>query len=192
MTWFTRALRSSTGGIALVALLVVGLDQLTKQVVMRFVGYGEEINVVPGFFRLVHWGNSGAAFSLFRNNNTLLAAVAVIALVALYMGRHHFNARTLLGQLSLGLICGGILGNLIDRVLVGHVVDFLYFHVHQRGGRELGFPAFNVADSAICTGVALVFLNTWRTDREEKKLAETASAAASASSTPKTVGESHT
>lgn len=191
MSWFTRALRSSTGGIALVALLVVGFDQLTKQVVMRFVGYGEEINLLPGFFRLVHWGNSGAAFSLFRDNNAVLAAVAVIALVALYLGRHHFNARTLLGQLSLGLICGGILGNLIDRILVGHVVDFLYFYVHQRGGREIGFPAFNVADSAICTGVALVFLNTWRAERDGKAIAEAAAASCPAPATSKTLTEPH-
>ncbi|HPC62319.1 MAG TPA: signal peptidase II, partial [Verrucomicrobiota bacterium] len=56
------------------------------------------------------------------------------------------------------------------RVTVGHVIDFLYFYVQQRGGGEIGFPAFNVADSAICTGVGLVFLLTWRSERNSKTL----------------------
>lgn len=153
--------------IGLIALLVVGLDQLTKLVVLRLLGYAQEKVVIPGFFKFVHWGNTGAAWSLFRGNNNVLALVAVAALVVLYFSRHHFDARTLLGQIAFGLICGGIAGNLIDRLTRGHVIDFLYFYI-QRGGSELGFPAFNVADSAICTGVALVFLLTWRNEREPR------------------------
>jgi signal peptidase II len=57
---------------------------------------------------------------------------------------------------------------LIDRLWAGHVIDFIYFYVQQRGGREIGFPAFNVADSAICTGVGLVFLITWQSDRKAR------------------------
>jgi len=83
----------------------------------------------------------------------------------LFLSRHHFDARSLLGQFAFGLICGGILGNLIDRLWAKHVIDFLYFYVQPRGGNEIGFPAFNVADSAICTGVGLVFLLTWRSER---------------------------
>ena len=120
---------------------------------------------MEGFFKFVHWGNTGAAWSLFRGNNYLLALVAIGALVVLYFSRHHFEARTLLGQVAFGLICGGIVGNLIDRLWFGHVIDFLYFYLLQRGGTEVGFPAFNVADSAICTGVGLVFLITWKTER---------------------------
>jgi signal peptidase II len=94
----------------------------------------------------------------------LLALIAVIAIVVLYVSRHHFEARSRLGQLAFGLIFGGIIGNLIDRLTVGHVTDFLYFYVERSSG-VLGFPAFNVADSAICTGVALIFLVTWRNER---------------------------
>ena len=71
-------------------------------------------------------------------------------------------------QAAFGLICGGILGNLIDRVWAKHVIDFLYFYIQPRGGTEIGFPAFNVADSAICTGVGLVFLLTLRSERSVK------------------------
>jgi len=59
-------------------------------------------------------------------------------------------------------------GNLIDRLRVKHVIDFLYFYLQQRGGSEIGFPAFNVADSAICTGVGLIFLLTWRNEHRPK------------------------
>jgi signal peptidase II len=151
--------------IGLIAAMVVGLDQLTKLLVLRWLGYAQEKLVIGGFFKLVHWGNTGAAWSLFRGNNNALALVAVAALVVLFFSRHHFDSRTLIGQIAFGLIFGGIAGNLIDRVSRGHVIDFLYFYI-QRGGAEVGFPAFNVADSAICTGVALVFLLTWRSERE--------------------------
>jgi len=156
--------RTPNRRIASIALLVIALDQLTKQIVLRFLGYAQEKVVVEGFFKFVHWGNTGAAWSLFRGNNHLLAIVALVALVVLVFSRHHFDSRTLLGQFAFGLIFGGIVGNLIDRLSAGHVIDFIYFYVQQRGGSEVGFPAFNVADSAICTGVGLVFLITWKTE----------------------------
>jgi len=167
MSLFDSILQTPNRRIGLIALIVVGLDQLTKLLVLRLLGYAQEKVVIPGFFKFVHWGNTGAAWSLFRGNNNALAIVAVAALVVLFFSRHHFDSRTLIGQMAFGLIFGGIAGNLIDRLSRGHVIDFLYFYI-QRGGSELGFPAFNVADSAICTGVALVFLLTWRNEREPR------------------------
>lgn len=162
-------IRTPNRRIAVIALIVVGLDQLTKAIVLRFLGYADEKVVVPGFFKFVHWGNTGAAWSLFRGNNELLAIVALLALLILFLCRHYFDSRTLLGQIAFGMIIGGIIGNLIDRVRVNHVIDFLYFYVQPRAGADpIGFPAFNVADSAICTGVALIFLITLRTDRAAK------------------------
>jgi signal peptidase II len=158
--------RSRTCRIATVAVVILVLDQATKLLVLRYLGYdldyARERVVVPGFFKLVHWENTGAAWSFLTGHNNLLALVAVVALVVLFLTRHHFNSRTLPGQLALGLIFGGILGNLIDRIRTGHVIDFLYFYA-QLWGKERGFPAFNVADSAICVGVGLIFLITWRT-----------------------------
>jgi signal peptidase II len=149
--------------VALIAVVIVFLDQLTKIIVVHSLPSSvHEKIVIAGFFKLVHWENTGAAWSLFRGSNGTLAIVAGVALVVLFFTRHHFDARTLLGQFAFGFICGGIVGNLIDRIRVGHVIDFLYFYVQQRGGGEIGFPAFNIADSAICTGVGLVFLLTWR------------------------------
>lgn len=163
--------RSPNFRIALIALLVVVLDQISKQIVLRFLGYAQELVVIDGFFKFVHWGNTGAAWSLFRGNNGLLAGVALVALLILFLSRHHFDSRTLLSQVAFGMICGGIVGNLIDRLWAGHVIDFIYFYVELRSGSELGFPAFNLADSAICTGVGLVFLITWRSEHPAKPAA---------------------
>lgn len=151
--------------MALVAASILVLDQFTKFIVVRNLefGVGQKI-VIEGFFKFVYWGNTGAAWSLFRGHNDLLALVAVAALLALYFSRHHFDSHTLGGQISLGLVFGGIAGNLIDRFRFDHVVDFLYFYMNRRGGSEIGFPAFNVADSAICTGVGLMFLLSWRNE----------------------------
>ena len=154
--------------IAVLALAIIAFDQITKLLVLRYLGYAQEKVILDGFFKFVHWGNTGAAWSMFSGNNGVLAVVAIAALVVLFFTRHHFNVHTLGGQVSLGLIFGGIAGNLIDRLRVGHVVDFLYFYVIRRDGQIAGFPAFNVADSAICTGVGLVFLITWKTERAAK------------------------
>lgn len=151
--------------IALVALLVLAVDQLTKFIVNRRLGFDEEKIIIPGFFKFVHWSNTGAAWSLFNGNNAVLAIVALGALVVLYRQRHHFEAHTLMGQFALGLVFGGIVGNLTDRMLRHHVTDFLRFYLQQRGEGEIGFPAFNVADSAICIGVSLIFLVSLKSEK---------------------------
>lgn len=165
MTFLNRIWRTPNRRIAVIGITVVWLDQLTKALVLQFLGYAQEKVVLDGFFKFVHWGNTGAAWSLFRGNNELLALVALVALVVLFLSRHHFDSSTLPGQVAFGFIFGGIVGNLIDRLRWGHVIDFLYFYLQQRGGTEIGFPAFNIADSAICTGVGLIFWITWRNER---------------------------
>ena len=155
--------------IALLALLTVAFDQATKLVICKVMPFGDERVVVDGFFKLVHWTNTGAAWSMFRGNNGILAIIAFAALIILIWGRHHFDVHTIGGQISLGLIFGGIVGNLIDRIRVKHVIDFLYFYVIRRDGQEAGFPAFNVADSAICVGVGLLFILSWQSETSRAK-----------------------
>jgi len=142
----------------LIAALVLAADQATKNLVLQCLGPGEVRIVIDGFFRLVNWGNTGAAWSFFHDRNEVLAWVSGAALVGLMFWRHHFHIETLAGQISLGLICGGIVGNLVDRIFRHQVVDFLRFYLFTRNGVEIGFPAFNVADSAICVGVGLLIL----------------------------------
>jgi len=162
--------RKSNRRIAALALAVFALDQLTKWLVLKTLPAFQEKIIIDGFFKFVHWGNTGAAWSLFSGNNAALALVACFAFVALFLTRHHFDSHTLSGQVAFGLIFGGIAGNLTDRLLPGRhaVVDFIYFYLQQRDGGELGFPAFNVADTAICTGVGLIFLITWKNEHTSK------------------------
>ena len=143
--------------ILLVALLTLALDQLTKWIVIQKLPRdGEPLAVVDGFFELVHFGNTGAAWSLFSGHNFWLALFSLAALIFLWVSRRHFGAETVLGQVALGLILGGVVGNLVDRVVHHHVVDFLQFYIPFR------FPAFNVADSGICTGVGLMFVQSFQ------------------------------
>jgi signal peptidase II len=150
----------------LIALAVVLLDQATKLLVLKWLGPTQERVVIDGFFRFVHWGNTGAAWSLFRDRNDLLAIVSILALLGLFLWRRHFHIQSALGQISLGLIFGGITGNLMDRLRYHQVIDFLRFYLNRRGGQEIGFPAFNMADSAICVGVGLLILVSWKQEHE--------------------------
>lgn len=156
------------GRIAVLAGAIFILDQLTKLLVLAFMDHSEERVIIDGFFKFVHWGNTGAAWSMFQGNNATLAIVGLVAFFALILARHHFDIHTTPGQISLGLIFGGIAGNLLDRFRVGHVIDFIYFYVYRSDGLEAGFPAFNVADTAICTGVGLLFLLSIRSEREPR------------------------
>ena len=162
------ALRNFTANqrMALVAFIILFFDQLTKLIVLSYLGYAQERVVVDGFFKFVHWGNTGAAWSMFHNNNEMLAIISLIALLVLFFTRHHFDTHRFLGQLALGLMFGGIMGNLTDRLMESrrHVIDFIYFYMYRRSGEEIGFPAFNIADAAICTGVGLLFLLSWQGD----------------------------
>jgi signal peptidase II len=167
--------QKSNRRIAALALAVLALDQFTKWLVRRKLYLGEERVILPGFFKFVLWGNTGAAWNIFSGNNSTLIIVMLLAFVALFLTRHHFDADKLSGQIAFGLIFGGIAGNLTDRLVRHEVVDFIRFYLLQRDGGEIGFPAFNVADVAICTGVGLIFLITWKNEHAPKPAASSTS-----------------
>ena len=166
MEFLKQLLRTPNRRIAVIGLVLYALDQISKALVLAALPKGAEREVIPGFFKFVHWGNTGAAFSMFFNNNATLAIVALLALLILFLARHHFESKTLLGQIAFGLIFGGIIGNLTDRLMPSRqqVIDFIRFYLDRPNG-EVGFPAFNIADSGICVGVALVFWITWRSEK---------------------------
>ena len=161
---------SANRRMAVIAITIFALDQCAKLIALHFLGPDQEHNVIDGFFKFVLWRNSGAAWSLLYGRNGFLAIVSLGAMAALYVWRRHFHAHTVLGQLSLGLIFGGIAGNLFDRIdpQRHHVIDFLRFYLYRRNGEEIGFPAFNIADSAICVGVALLMLVSWKIEASGK------------------------
>lgn len=155
-----------------VAPLVLVLDQLTKQAIIKYVDLGARIPVIPDFFDIVHFRNTGAAFGMFANLSEsvrvpffyVIAAVATF-LLALYYRSLPDDRRLL--PFTLSLIFAGIAGNAIDRIGLGSVVDFLSVHIGNRiltitqFGRpieiQLEWPAFNVADSAITVAMILLF-----------------------------------
>jgi signal peptidase II len=136
-------------------LFVVSADQLTKLWIMKTLPlYGKRI-LIPGFFNLVHFTNTGAAFGLLAGEHALwrqvfFIVVALVALVAIFFAYREVKAKKFVFTVAVGLIAGGALGNLVDRVRFGAVVDFLDFHM-----KNYHWPAFNVADSAISVGVGL-------------------------------------
>ena len=111
------------------------------------------IHVIDGFFSLIYVHNTGAAWSLFEGQSYLLALLAVAALGCMFYFREILELERASMQLLFGLICGGVVGNLIDRLLYGHVVDFLDF---QLPGYH--WPTFNIADCGITVGVALYII----------------------------------
>ena len=140
-------------------LSVLGVDQLTKQIVRQLLPLHDSIKVIPGLLDFTHVQNTGAAFGLlnaadFPYKPAVMIGIAAIALVAIaaYGAQLGFHER--LARFGLSLILGGAFGNLIDRAVVGYVVDFV--DVYWRG---IHFWAFNVADSAITVGVVLMLLD---------------------------------
>ncbi len=146
----------------LLALSVFVLDQVTKAWIngrLPLGSYGSYggIEVIPNFFYLVHVGNTGAAWSLFTGKSFYLALLAMVTLLAIFFWRRALGLQGRTAQLAFGLLCGGIVGNLADRLLHGHVIDFLDFHFGS-----YVYPTFNVADSGICIGVAIYVWHSLR------------------------------
>ena len=153
---------SAFGWYAL-AGVVVALDQWTKALALRLLEYAEPV-VVTGFFNLTLLYNRGAAFSLLSDadgwQHWLFSGIALVVAVLISVWLYRLPARARLEPLALALVLGGAIGNLIDRLRFGHVVDFVQLHY-----RDLYWPAFNVADSAITLGAGLLLLMLLRGER---------------------------
>jgi signal peptidase II len=151
--------------VALIAVAIAALDQFSKWLVVRFINPEEPPRVViAGFFSLVNWQNTGAAWGILKDYNLVLTVISVVTVATLYLFRHSFQLQRPGPRLALGLIAGGIIGNLIDRIRVHHVIDFLSFYIGP-----YHWPAFNIADSSICIGVGLYVILTWRADATAEK-----------------------
>ena len=140
----------------LIALCVVALDRAAKLAVERKIPLHDGIQIIPGFFRLTHLENRGAAFGLFADSPSpwkiaLLVMFSLIALLVVSRLLWKSSVSLTVSGVGLSLILGGAIGNLWDRLTAGHVTDFLLFYIGQ-----YQWPAFNVADSAIVVGAALL------------------------------------
>lgn len=145
-------------GIAAGVLL---LDRLTKNLVLANLGFGESVNVVGEYVRLTHVRNTGAAFGLLPDSSTILSVLSVLAVGAILFYYRKIASTSAWINGTLGLLLGGSLGNLFDRITQGYVVDFV----------DIGIPggprywSFNVADSSIVIAIALLLFLLWRAER---------------------------
>lgn len=138
---------------------VLGLDLATKELALKFISFRERIEVIPGYFDWTHVYNTGAAFSFLAGESGwqrwFFAAVAVAVSVVLVVWLKRLKPNETWLAIGLALVLGGALGNLHDRILLGHVVDFILLHWQNR----YYFPAFNLADTAITLGAILLVLD---------------------------------
>ena len=137
------------------AVISLFLDQLTKAIVRKHVDSTSLIEVIRGYVQIIYAKNTGAAFGMFRGQNTIFIVVSIIAVGFILAYYRRFQANTWM-RISLGLLLGGALGNLADRILFQHVTDFIrvrYWLLHWRW-----WPTFNVADASICVGAVMLIL----------------------------------
>ncbi len=153
--------------VALLILFVAGVDQLTKALVVLWFDEGEIWPIIQGAFNMTLTYNRGAAFGFLSSIHddtvrvTLLWSATALALAAVIFMFLYEYGKDKLGQGALALVLGGAAGNMIDRVVIGKVVDFLDFYVGI-----YHWPAFNVADSAICIGVAILLIHRSKVKNE--------------------------
>lgn len=141
----------------LLLALSLGLDQLSKALVVENLVRGESWPD-DGFFRITHAWNTGTAFSLFQDQSSILTFVSFGAVIALYFVYRSVDSPTLWVRMAFGLLLGGAFGNLIDRIRLGHVTDFV----------DIGpWPIFNVADSSIVVGIFVLFIFFWANPSED-------------------------
>lgn len=163
--------------LAIIVPAIFIIDQLTKWLILTHMEIGERIAVIPGFFDIVHFRNTGAAFGLFSGMSAevrvpFFYVVAIIAVVVLALMYRAISDREVLMPVALSLVFGGIAGNVLDRIRLNEVVDFLSLHVGNRVfatealGRRfilpLEWPAFNVADMAITMAMILIVISALR------------------------------
>lgn len=142
--------------------LVVISDQWTKQIILNRFQWGESLPVIDDFFALTYVRNMGAAFGILHNapsyfREPFFILIPILAMIIIFAVLAKLNAKQKLTAVALSLVMGGAIGNLIDRVRFGYVVDFLDFHWKE----VYHWPAFNVADSCIVVGVCYLFFQSF-------------------------------
>lgn len=140
----------------LIAIVITLADQATKQIVRYSFGLGESRPIIPGFFDLTYVRNQGAAWGMFRDHGVVLIIISIIMLALMLRFRGSLFVSGWEHKISFGLLLGGIIGNLLDRIRLLYVTDFLDFYIGS-----YHWPAFNIADSSICIGVGFYMLSAF-------------------------------
>ena len=150
--------------IFLLAIIGIFLDQVTKLLVTGFLNLNQVINVIDGFFSITYVRNTGAAWGMFSNNTLFISIISILFLFILIKYIKELPKIDFLYVVAFGLIIGGLIGNLIDRLLRGYVVDFFRFII-----LDYNYPVFNVADMLIVIGSIVLIISFVRDDIIEKR-----------------------
>ncbi|MFF2093478.1 signal peptidase II [Paenibacillus sp. NPDC058174] len=147
-----------------IAVIVFAIDYITKKIVATQMNLYDQISVIGNFFLITSHRNRGAAFSILQDQRLFFIVITVLIVAGIIWYAHaNRNSGKVWLLTGLGLVLGGALGNFLDRALYGEVVDFLMFNFGS-----YTFPIFNVADSGICVGVALILIDTLISAKNEK------------------------
>ena len=154
-------------GLSAIILLA---DRLTKIWVSAHVPFGSGVQVIPGIFRITHWTNDGAAFSMFADSASphtvrwILISFSLIASLVVLIAMIRLGSRFTLTTIGLALVLAGALGNVHDRILYGSVIDFIEIHIFS-----YHWPDFNMADSSIVTGASMLMLDSLLPKRRDRE-----------------------
>lgn len=147
-----------------ISLITVLLDQIIKYIVMSNMTLHQEIKLIPNFFSLYYLKNTGAAFSILGNKTIILILVSIFCLIIIKNAIKKMKRVNTLTIISLGIMTGGIIGNLFDRILYKSVIDYLSFNIFN-----YNFPVFNLADIGITVGAILLIIDLIIEEKEKKK-----------------------
>jgi len=149
----------------IVALVTFLLDQVSKILIDVLCPVGWQKGIIPGLFNLVHWRNTGCAWGFLNQHTYLLSLISLTAFILVLVFFRSQNGGSRLVAFAIALLEGGIAGNMVDRIIRNSVIDFLDFYVGQNH-----WPAFNIADSAICVAIVLIlYYNFFMLKKDEKK-----------------------
>lgn len=152
------------------ALPLYVVDQVTKALVLKYISVDDLIPVIPGFFNLVQVHNTGAAFGMLKDSNPFFIGLASAALIVMLILTIKGAFKDRLSQIAAALLVSGVAGNLTDRLIHGHVIDFLDFILPWYGR----WPSFNIADSCICIAAGLFILASFLDGKKTKVAASSA------------------
>lgn len=147
-----------------IALAVILVDQFTKWLIVTYMQYGESIPIIQNVLYITSHRNKGAAWGMLQDRMWFFYTITVVIVIAIVYYLTKYGKQDKLLGIALGLILGGALGNFIDRVFRKEVVDFIHTYIFS-----YNFPVFNVADSSLCIGVALLFIQTLMEGKKAKE-----------------------
>lgn len=151
--------------------VVLAADQITKRLVLENVSLGQTVKLIPAlspFFQITRSQNTGAAFGFLPQAGDLFLIVAIVVVLAMIYFYPRIEANAWVTQLAVSLVCAGALGNALDRIFYGHVIDFIHYQIPG-----LISNVSNLADHALVGGVIILFIDSWRHERTRQQVAET-------------------